>query len=106
MTLQDAQAAERLGLDQLDSMFFQARRDRATPAERDYLIAMAADRGQPSSSATVAERLDRHPSSLGPARANLIAKGLVYSPERGVIAFTVPGSSQFIDRRLEADGPA
>ena len=106
MTLQDAQAAERLGLDQLDSVFFQARWDRVTPAERDYLIAMAADRGQPSSSAAVAVRFDRHPSSLGPVRANLVAKGFVYSPERGVIAFTVPGFSKFIDRRLEADGPA
>ncbi len=105
-TLQDAQAAERLGLDQLDSMFFQARWERATPAEREYLVAMAADRGQPSASATVAARLAKPLSSLGPVRANLIAKGLVYSPERGVIAFTVPGFSQFIDRRREADGSA
>lgn len=103
-TLRDAEAAEKLGLTQLDSMFFLARWERATPAEREYLIAMAADHGGPSASAAVATRLGKSPSSLGPARANLISKGLVYAPERGSIAFTVPGFSQFVQRRVVLEG--
>ena len=38
----------------------------------------------------VATFLGRKPSSLSPARDSLIKKGLVYSAERGTIAFTVP----------------
>lgn len=38
-------------------------------------------------------------SSFGPARASLIAKGLIYASEHGVVAFTVPGMSEFIQRQ-------
>ncbi len=46
--------------------------------------------GAESGSGDVATRLDRKITSLGPTRANLIAKGLVYAPEHGVIAFPSP----------------
>ena len=46
----------------------------------------------------MAQRLGRRIASLGPARANLIAKGLVFAPEHGQIAFTVPGMAEFIAR--------
>jgi hypothetical protein len=73
--------------------FFGSRYERATPAERDYLRAMAAlsddtHHGVPTSD--VATYLERRQSSLSPARDSLIKKGLVYSAERGTIAFTVP----------------
>jgi hypothetical protein len=73
--------------------FFGSRYERATPAERDYLRAMAVLSDVPDaavSTADVAEHLGRRPSSLSPARDSLIKKGLVYSGERGTIAFTVP----------------
>lgn len=82
----------------LDGGFFRARWERATNAERAYLIAMAADGDGPSPTGEVAQRLDKKPTSLGPVRANLIAKGLVYPPEHGLIAFTVPGMADFISR--------
>ena len=93
----DALDGIRLGRGLLDEGFFRARWDRATPAERDYLTAMAADGDGPSSSGEVARRLGRRIASLGPVRANLIAKGLA-SPEHGQIAFTVPGMADFIAR--------
>jgi len=37
----------------------------------------------------------------------LISKGLVYAPEHGQIAYTVPGMAAYIDRHhedLDADG--
>ncbi|WP_196073076.1 hypothetical protein [Nakamurella alba] len=50
-------------------------------------------------SGKVARRLNRPATSLGPARASLIAKGLLYAPEHGQIADTVPGMADFIDRQ-------
>ncbi|WP_226965900.1 hypothetical protein [Tessaracoccus defluvii] len=49
----------------------------------------------------VATRLGKTVNSQGPTRANLIHKGLVYAPDHGVIAFTVPGMAGFIARQPE-----
>jgi hypothetical protein len=80
--------------------FFGARYDRATPAERDYMRAMAelgADSNDKAvTTAQVAEALGRKPQSLSPARDGLIKKGLVYSSERGTVAFTVPHFGKFL----------
>lgn len=76
--------------------FYRSRYARATNAEREYLIAMSADGDAGSRSGEVAARLGRSVGSLGPARANLISKGLVYAPEHGDIHFTVPGMAAFI----------
>ena len=46
--------------------------------------------------AQVAEELTRKPSSVSPARDTLIKKGLIYSSERGLIAFTVPHFGRFL----------
>src|SRR6476469_2879506 len=80
--------------------FFGARYDRATPAERDYMVAMA-DLGEGNddlavSTADVARLLARKPQSLSPARDGLIKKGLVFSGERGTVAFTVPHFGKFL----------
>jgi hypothetical protein len=95
----DATEGLRMGWDLLDQGFFRARWERATPAERGYLAAMAVDGEEHSSTGEVAARLGKKLTSLGPTRANLIAKGLVYAPEHGLIAFTVPGMAHFIARQ-------
>jgi hypothetical protein len=87
-----------VGRELLDNGFFRARWERATPAERGYMAAMAQDGDGPSSTGEVANRLHKKPTSLGPTRANLINKGLIYPPEHGQIAFTVPGMADFISR--------
>jgi hypothetical protein len=93
--------------------FFGSRYERATPAEREYLRGMAesaaaeSTRGaitsEPESvpTASVAEVLDRKPQSLSPARDALLKKGLIYSGERGRIAFTVPHFGRYL--RSQAD---
>jgi hypothetical protein len=58
-----------------------------------------ADGDAGSSSGLVAERLGKKSTNLGPTRANLIAMGLVYAPEHGVVAFTVPAMAAFIRRQ-------
>jgi len=86
--------------------FFGSRFERATPAERDYLRAMSdvaagVLSGPPEGAATgaadesvatadVARALGKRPQSLSPARDALLKKGLIYSTQRGRIAFTVP----------------
>jgi len=99
ITQSDVLVAVTEGRAALDAGFFRGRWDRATPAEHDYLGAMAVDGGGPSSSSEIAGRLGRPLTSLGPARANLIAKGLIYSPEHGRIAYTVPGMADFVNRQ-------
>jgi hypothetical protein len=91
--------------------FFGSRYERATPAEREYLRAMAelsweaapaADPGADTvATAAVAEALGRPPQSLSPARDGLLKKGLVYSGQRGRIAFTVPHFGRYL-RQQEA----
>lgn len=98
----DAALGVAQGTNGLDNGFFRVRWDRATRAEQAYLRAMAIDGDQGSSSSEVATRLSRKPASLGPTRASLIAKGLIYAPEHGIVAFTVPGMAAFIGR--QADG--
>lgn len=100
-TAADAQAAIVLGQERLDAAFYSSRWERATRAERTLLVAMAADNGAPSTVSAIASRLGRTQNSLGPARASLIAKGLVYAPDYGQLAFTVPGMAAFVGRRAD-----
>ena len=87
--------------------FFGSRYERATPAERDYLQAMAtAAEKDPEATidgsvltASVAEVLGKKPQSLSPARDTLMKKGLIYSAERGRIAFTVPHFGRYLRER-------
>ncbi len=84
--------------------FFGSRYERATPAEREYLRAMAdvadettQDDAVPT--AAVAAKLARPSQSLSPARDALLKKGLVYSGQRGRIAFTVPHFGRYLRQR-------
>jgi AAA ATPase domain len=80
--------------------FFGSRYERATPAEREYMRAMAALGDDPVLTSRVADELGRKPSSVSPARDALIRKGLVYSSERGMIAFTVPHFGRYLRSQL------
>ncbi|MFT4217087.1 MAG: ATP-binding protein [Micropruina sp.] len=101
VTQQDAQLGIAAGQLALDNGFFRIRWDRATAAEKDYLRAMAVDGDAGSSSGDIAARLGKKSRALGPVRANLIAKGLVYSPAYGVVAYTVPAMAEFVRRQRE-----
>ncbi|MDN4172089.1 ATP-binding protein [Nocardioides sp. SOB77] len=102
ITVEDVAEAAPLAEAELGIGFFGARYERATPAERDYMTAMAdlgADGDGPVATAEVARHLERKPQSLSPARDGLIKKGLVYSGERGSVAFTVPHFGRFLRGR-------
>ena len=82
----------------LDGGFFRARFDRLTPAQKRYLRAMAELGPGPHRSGEIAGVLGRKVTSLGPTRAQLIAKGMVWSATRGDTAFTVPSFDRFMRR--------
>ncbi|MBV8193719.1 MAG: ATP-binding protein [Alphaproteobacteria bacterium] len=82
----------------LDESFFRVRFDRLTPAERRYLRAMAELGPGPHRSGDIAAELDRNVTSLGPTRSQLIVKGMIWSPNHGDTAFTVPLFDEFMRR--------
>jgi hypothetical protein len=82
--------------DQLRRSFFGPRYDRATPAERRYMHAMAAVGGASPATADVASKLGRRQSDVSVQRDGLLNKGLIYAPERGLVAFTVPHMSDYL----------
>src|SRR5439155_21857459 len=93
ITKEDVQVAAPEAEAELAVGFFGSRYERATPAEREYLRAMAEmteGKDDPVGTAGIADHLGRKASSLSPARDSLLKKGLVFSAQRGQIAFTVP----------------
>jgi hypothetical protein len=96
VTAHDVAVAGPVASGELAVGFFGSRYERATPAEREYMRAMAMLGDDPVPTAQVAEELGRKPSSVSPARDSLIKKGLIYSSERGLIAFTVPHFGRFL----------
>jgi hypothetical protein len=71
--------AAKLAVARLDDGFFKVRMDRLTGAEV----------------------LKKGPSALGPRRANIINKGMIYSSNYGKIDFTVPLFDDFLQRDLD-----
>jgi len=96
-----ARQATRLALEELDHQFFRVRFDRVTPAEREYMRALAELGEGIHRSAEVAELIGKTTYQLGPVRDALVRKGMVYSPAHGDIAFTVPLFDQFMRRTLK-----
>ena len=84
----------------LDENFFRVRFDRLTPRERQYLRAMAELGSGPHRTGDIADALEVKITTLGPVRANLIKKGMVYSPSHGEMAFTVPLFDEFMRRAM------
>jgi len=89
-----------IALAALDASFFRVRFDRMTPSEKKYLRAMAELGAGPHRSGDIADLMNREVRSLAPTRANLIAKGMIWSPSHGDTAFTVPLFDQFMKRTM------
>ena len=84
-----------------DDSFFLVRVERCTDLELAYMRAMAELGAGPQKSGEVATTLGYSKSEeLGPTRANLISKGLIYTPSHGLAEFTVPQFDQFLRRHM------
>lgn len=99
ITLMDAKNVDLAVTEKLDRSFFRVRVERLTQAERSMLMAMAALPGPEYKLADVAEYMKMNSKALGPRRSSLIAKGMVYSPRNGTVAFTVPLFAEYLIRR-------
>ena len=100
ITLEVVQAATATVIERLDANFFRVRFDRLTPGEKRFLCAMAGFGAGAHRSADIAEALGVNINSLGPGRAKLIQKGMIYSPTHGDLAFTVPLFDEFMLRAM------
>ncbi|MDR2189340.1 MAG: AAA family ATPase [Azonexus sp.] len=98
--LADVQAATAISLRKLDASFFRVRFDRLTPGEREYMRALAGLGTESQRSSDVAAKMGRKASSVAPIRDSLIKKGMLYAPEHGMIAFTVPLFDAFMCREM------
>lgn len=98
ITLADVQAASVSAVAALDEGFFRVRFDRCTPREKAYLRAMAELGEGPHRSGDIAAALNAKTTTLAPVRSSLINKGMVWSPNHGDTAFTVPMFDQFMRR--------
>lgn len=83
----------------LDEGFFKVRLDRLTKSEALFVHNMAELGDGPYAMAKIANKMDRTQSSLGPTRANIIYKGMIYSTDHGYLDFTVPLFAEFIRRK-------
>lgn len=103
ITVADVEAAAIVAVAALDESFFRVRFDRLTLAERRYLRAMAGIGPGPHRSGDVAEALGRKVTAMGPTRAQLIEKGMVWSPNHGDTAFTVPMFDAYLRRIMPGE---
>jgi hypothetical protein len=87
----------------LDESFFRVRFDRLTPAEKRYLRAMAELGPGPHRSGDIAGVLAKKVTALGPTRNQLISKGMLWSPNHGDTAFTVPMFDAYMRRIMPGD---
>jgi Cdc6-like AAA superfamily ATPase len=103
ITFQDVEKASASAIAALDESFFRVRFDRMTPLEKRYLRAMAELGPGPHRSGDIAEQISREVTALGPTRNNLISKGMIWSPNHGDTAFTVPMFDEFMHRIMPGD---
>ena len=87
----------------LDEGFFSVRYDRCTPRQKEFLIARVRCGELPCTLANVAHYMGRDVSSIGPLRAQLISRGLIYSAARGEVDFTVPQFDRYLRRTEQID---
>lgn len=85
-------------IEQLDKGFFSVRYSRCSPKEQSFMFAMVDCGELPCTMANIASNMGQSVSSLGPCRANLISKGLIYSTGYGEVDFTVPQFDKFLKR--------
>lgn len=100
ITLDVVRQANPTVIDRLDKNFFRVRFDRLTPNEKRYLRTMAQLGSGPYRSGEIADAQGVKINTLGPVRASLIKKGMIYSPAHGDMAFTVPLFDQFMRRAI------
>ncbi len=102
ISLQVVRDAKSTVIPRLDENFFRVRYDRLTPSEKNFLRAIAELGPGAHRTGDIAEILKVKVTSLGPVRAKLINKGMIFSPAHGDLDFTVPLFDDFMIRAIPA----
>ncbi|MEQ1810960.1 MAG: ATP-binding protein [Terricaulis sp.] len=102
ITLADAKRASETAIAALDEGIFKVRLARLTERQKAYARAMAEFGAEPVNSSDVANAMKLSLSQAAPIRDELIKKGMAYSPERGLIGFTVPKFDEYMRRAMPA----
>ena len=100
ITLKVVRDAKNTVIPRLDENFFRVRYDRLTPSEKSFLRAIAELGPGAHRTGDIAEILKVKVTSLGPVRAKLINKGMIFSPAHGDLDFTVPLFDEFMIRAI------
>jgi hypothetical protein len=100
ITVKIVQGAKNTVISRLDENFFRVRYDRLTPSEKNFLRAIAELGPGAHRTGDIAEILKVKVTSLGPVRAKLINKGMIFSPAHGDLDFTVPLFDDFMIRAI------
>lgn len=103
ISMADASMGIELAWEELDRGLYRSRWDRASAAGKEFMRAMAVDEGPSLMGDLTARMGKKSSSSLSVLRDKLIQDGVIYAPERGYVAFTVPGMRGFIQRREGVD---
>jgi hypothetical protein len=103
ITLSDVKISYPETLASLDHGFFKVRMNQLTKGEVQFVTAMSELGDGPYAMADVAKSLSRKLSSLGPTRASIINKGMIYSTEHGYLNFTVPLFAEFMRRKNRSE---
>lgn len=98
ITIDDVSRSYAEAIASLDAGFFRVRIDRLTKSEIQFVKMMSELGDGPYAMADIAKALGRTQSSLGPTRANIISKGMVYSTDHGYLDFTVPLFAEYMRR--------
>jgi hypothetical protein len=101
ITLDAVKDATNEAIARLDSDFFRVRFDRCTPSEKRFMLSIAKLGNGPNKTNAIAEQHGVKAKSIGPVRATLIKKGMIFSPAFGEIQFTVPLFGEFILRKMK-----
>lgn len=85
--------------ERLDRSFFAVRFDRVSNVEKLFLLAMAEGGDVAAQEVSeVAARMGRTTNAVSMLRRSLIRKGMIYAPELGKVAYTVPMFGAYIRR--------
>ena len=95
---EDVVRSSKAASSRLDQNFFRSRYERLSNPQKTYLRAMAELGPGPHRSGDIAKLFGKSTSQLGTTREGLIKNGMIYSPNYGLAAFTVPLFDEYMKR--------
>lgn len=101
ISLEDVQAAYTGTISQLDEGFFKVRMDRLTNKESQFVKVMSELGDGPYSISDIAKGMGSRVNAIGPHRAKLISKGMIYSSGHGRLEFSVPLFAEYLMRQQQ-----